>query len=1122
MSELIIHTRITPRKTIGNIVFRDRLTQILNENIEKNLILISSPAGYGKTTLIQDYLSRFEKNAAWYHVTDDITNLFTFINYIVHSLRILNNEFGNNVLEVIRSLKETMQLSIDSKTQITTLLGTFLNEFVRFFNKETILVIDDLHNIENTDWLDPFFNTLIENFPENFHIIITTRTIPQFNLAHLKAKRNYFELNANDLNFRKDEIERLLSDIYSMKYIKSDIELIEKKLNGWITGIHLILQAFGKEFKKARIESDSLPENLFNFFANDIFKKLDKDTQEFLLNTSLLDNFNPEICNRLLSINNSKKIISSLVQKNIFVEAINLNERSPEIEHSSFNYHALFKQYLSLKLRETKTEKEINNILQKIAEYYIEKNDLVNAADYLVKGKNYSESIPLIKKIYQNLFEAGRFEVIWRWFDSFPEHILIKDSSMQFYKGMILKYYKGDRETSIKYFSKVLETPKIKNDINLFLRCTGERAECLTNLGKPEEAVSILMDALEMVTTPLDKVKLLFFLADSYYRIGYEKYGEIIKILNEALEVCNENGIKFIPTEMHNLLGNVYQDRGEFIKSLFYFELAERNETNIYKKIRTMTNIVMLCSYSGNYTKSKEYLDKSKELYKSFPTLMFERYLLRAEASLRFECGDYEEAIKNYENLIELDIANNLKSFVYWYYLFIGESFYFLNRPDKAEQYYEQALHYKEENDEYQIFEYTLHKSILKKKNNIDSKIEMTLLKARKYFAENRILYSKVQIEFHLADLYFRKGQIKTSLLYLSESLNTSSEKQYVSFLEQLFIDSRYLFDLAIANNLQKDFVILILGGVADKLQFKWLSDESKHRISKELDKIYDISLKTFGGIEIFVRGLIVPENKWIRKKSKQILIYLLLNPTLKFTKEKMMDLFFQDLSIESAENLFHQVITNIRNVTYIEYLFSSNSNNENRIKKKRNAKDKINIKNRATEEIKNHIAANIIIYEDKILRLNPDNNYRVDALMFNKLFNTFKSAESDDELKIRSARTAIDLYTGEFLPGYYESWCEEMREYYINKVIELCEGIINILKKKKQYYDMIMYCEKLLQIDKLHEEAYLDIIDTYARIGNINMAKQKFSVMLKVYEQEYGEKPKKNVLDKIQKFLLQ
>src|SRR5689334_9274982 len=106
MPEVIIQTRITPKKPPENIISREKLLSRMQENASKNMILVMGPGGYGKTTLVQDFLSSSGFKFGWFHAAEDIDTFYTFINYFIGSLNTLDNSFGSKTLELADSLNQ--------------------------------------------------------------------------------------------------------------------------------------------------------------------------------------------------------------------------------------------------------------------------------------------------------------------------------------------------------------------------------------------------------------------------------------------------------------------------------------------------------------------------------------------------------------------------------------------------------------------------------------------------------------------------------------------------------------------------------------------------------------------------------------------------------------------------------------------------------------------------------------------------------------------------------------------------------------------------------------------------------------------------------------------------------
>lgn len=1111
MPDLIIQSRITPKKVLKNIISRTELIDEIERNIDKNLILVSAPAGYGKTTLVQDFLSKHSHTYAWFHVTSDLSNFYTFISYIVHSLKVLNKDFGANTIEAVESLKQSMNLTTDLKNIITIITGTLINDFQELFTGEVILVLDDLHEVQGEPWFNLFFDTMLDSVPPNLHIIITSRSIPEFNLAKISSKRNLLTIDAKKLQFAKGAIDELLKDVYQITPGKGGSELLEKKMNGWITGIHLVLQAYGENYLKA----DFTSEDIFSFFANEIFSKLESNLQDFLLKTCYLDNFTAGICDNIIGITSSKEIIIELISKNIFIEFTTLRNPDTGKTTNTYNYHKLFKEFLSTTLHKIRSEQEVNEIIQKIYTYYKETGNNESAINFSLFAKNYEAAIELIKLSFNRFYEDSRFELLWKWLGEIPESIINADRRLLYYKGMLYRFYKSDADNAFACFKLASKKPanNVKDDLHFEIEI--QTGEILHLLERKEESLNHLEKLSHIETSPYIKAKTLNSLAYTYYRIGPEHYDKILKIVDDGIELCKENDLNKYLINFYNLSGLVNSHKGDIIKSIYFYDLVLKNEKYVINRMMLINNIIPLYVWSGKPKKAMEYLEEGADLYKSFPSLLLKRLHLRTKALFYFDTGDYEQAIKMLEEVLDIEIKNNIKRLLFLYYLFIGESYMFLNKRDLAEKYYDIAEANKEEGNDYHQLELNLHYTILNKITAVDKSTEKTLLESLNYFEQNGLIYAKAQIEFHLADYYYKAGLMESAVKFLKDSLKTSSEKQYVSYLEQLYPGCRYLFDFAISNNIQKDFIKDILVNILNKEDAPWLSEECRKRIKLSLPLLFDIHMRAFGGIEIMVRGNVIEEDRWIRKKSKMILAYLLLNPDMKFTKDKILGIFFPDLNSQSAENVFHQAITNIRNALKFDDMPQVDAGETPKAKTK--------IKKRATKKEKeSESGPNFILYEDKVLRLNPNYYYKVDAIEFNEIYHKIKSAETKPDEKEKSGARALELYRGELLAGNYDEWCEELRTNYSNKFTDLCEEMIAFYKQKNKYSDLIIYAERLIQCDKLHEDAYVNLIEAYVKMGNFNAGRTKLTQLLKVYDEEYGEKPPKAIMNRVQELLSQ
>lgn len=1017
MSDIILQTRITPRLSTEKIIYRERLVNLLSENIRKNLILICAAAGYGKTTLVQDFLLRKDLQSAWYQVSSDADNIYTFLSYIIHSLRRLNGKFGDNTLQFMKSARQEFRLPADVKELVNILTAVFINDFCENVEGDTILVIDDLHNAGNPGWLTPFFNKLLEDIPRNLHIIITSREVPGFNVGGPASKRKLFQLNAENLYFTQDEIGELLSKVYMIVYKESDLVYLEKTFKGWIAGIHLMVQAGGGDFAITRKPDEQLPGGLFNFFANEIFNRLEKKLQDFLLDTSLMERFDEELCSTVLKLPDSRKLIAELINRNVFIQtyAADMTVTTQSIYY--YSYYQLFREFLLMKVKELRTESEIRDFNMKLCEYHRDRRDYPSAIRYLLISEEYGTAIPLIKNNFKKIYTAGGYEAILSWLKNIPERIIQAEPYLLYCKTLIHMNFSGELKESLSFIERAIELSENNSGNEFLTDCSVLRARIQLLLGNTKAVEKDMNKILKIKTTKENYARTLYCLALAHFLNA--EFEKCTAALNPCLETAAVMDLPDTKADALNLLGNVYLVMGEYLKSLYYFEQVEDKYLSIAKKFEKVISMVRLYAYSGNFQKAKDLLDEAKGLSSKFPSQIFISKALWTESQLRSCAGDYEGNLKVLEELKTMAAKSNSKYYLFYYYLSRGRSYYFLDRDAKAMESFEMSKDFMDERYSSESVDYEAAASILKNNDIKSTGTEKGLLKLYEHYKRNGEMYDMSLVGFHLSDYYFKRGINVKPLKYLQESLDISSGKDYVIFLQNEFLRKRYLFDLAAENNIEKELITHIFKNVENLESLDWLSPECRKRLSKEHEKLYDVSMSAFGGLEFKVRGKAVGEFKWIRKKSKFILAYLLLDPLNRINKDKLIDIFFGESSAKNAENIFHQSIHNIRNVLSIDYSLPQTAARKSSPKK---------------TSPPNALTPSFVNYEDRILRLNPGYFYASDVMQFDSFYEKAFNNDTPAPDRIRSAQKALTLYKGELLKGYDDEWCLSLRDEYRHK----------------------------------------------------------------------------------------
>lgn len=766
------------------IVSRDRLINLLNKNIDSNLIIIQSPAGYGKTILVQSFLSKQPMKFAWLNAVPELDHFYTFFNNIVHSLRQINKSFGKNTLELIDSYLSKNGTSHNQQKETNDIINTFCKEFTECCNEDIILVIDDLQNVNEAEWFKNTFSTFVQNMPGNLHLILLSRQMPDIDIMPLIKDGKVFKLGMEDLIFTYNEIMLLVKDIYSINYSAELLKLLESNLGGWVTGIHLILQSFGKEFSSKSIDYQNIPENVFNMLADQILDKLDADTKNFLIVSSLLEYFDAHTCNSLLGISNSDEIIKNIIDKNLFLIPKSI-EHGTNNGSVSYCYQILFKKFLNQKLYTTYSNSQIESFFKKLFTLYNEKGDTLTAIEYLVRANDNEASIKAIITHFDDLFAQGKLEYLWKWIKKLENETTMNNPYMIYYMGILYKYYAGDLNKSLEYLGKAISIFEKQKDKNALAGCYVTKSGILLNLGKVQEAIPELKKFLnEQLTTEI-RANLLYLLALAYYQTS--EYDTSVKLLNETLELTNNGSKNTKETAIYNLLGNIQLIKGNFRKSIPYYEKALNNTPNLFNRVETLCNLVLMNSQSGEYNSAQTYFVLLEDIVDKYPSKMFKFPFLMTKQALLFESGEYEANIEVLEEINRLSEQMKYKQYQYISSRLLLDTYFYKNDIETAKTYLAQSENLVDAGNELEQIEIACVKADLFDPSCSAIGTKDALLKAYEYYRNNDYTYSLVQVSYKLGIYYLKNGDEEKAISYLKDAFVTAEANNYISYFIREF-----------------------------------------------------------------------------------------------------------------------------------------------------------------------------------------------------------------------------------------------------------------------------------------------------------------------------------------------
>ena len=374
---------------------RPRLFSSLQHNQNKRATIVRAPAGYGKTTLLLQWLTTLNEPIAWFaieHTDSDPIRFFTYVSQAVA------NAWQSNVDVEISPL-----LQSQDETKYDFLIDYLLQE-LNIQSKPLHLVFDDYHLIDHQQ-IHSMLTKLINQLPPHIHVYFLTRTAVSLPVAKWRMKQWVHEIGTEQLRFTAHEAKYFFTLKESNTPDELQLEQILHKTEGWIAG--LLLMQLSTEKGWLNEENEQKP-FITEFLWEEIICNLPQDIQVFLLQTSLLRELDPAICDKLTGRTDSQTLLSHLEERGIFT--VRLHATTP-----IFRYHHLFIEALQAELIKRFNPEEISVIAKKAANILYEQGDITSAIELALKYEFYDfAQIWLLEHVYQ-FTKSGQIETYMRW-----------------------------------------------------------------------------------------------------------------------------------------------------------------------------------------------------------------------------------------------------------------------------------------------------------------------------------------------------------------------------------------------------------------------------------------------------------------------------------------------------------------------------------------------------------------------------------------------------------------------------------------------------------------------------------------------------------------------------------
>ena len=405
----LLATKLRQPRVRGNLVSRARLTERLGAGLDRALILISAPVGFGKTTLLGEWLAGAAQAVptAWLSLDEDDDDPVRFLTYVVAALNGVQESVGSAALAMLRSPHPP-----PTKVILTSLLNDLSD-----VPGDLILVLDDYHAIGALAVHD-VVAFLVGNLPPQVHLVIATRSDPPLPLSRLRARDQLVELRGPELLFTLEEAETFLNRAMGLSLSAGDVRSLQSSTEGWVAGLQLIGVSLQGRRDVASLVArvTGAHHYIVDYLVEEVLNRQDDQTRLFLLRTSILGELTGPLCDALTGRADSAAALVRLEHANLLVTPL-------DEERRWYRYHHLFAECLRGRL-EAEEPESIPELYRRASQWYGEQGLVDEAIGYLLSAQDFEAAARLVEDHGPHLLEQGRIVVLLSWANRLPEALV--------------------------------------------------------------------------------------------------------------------------------------------------------------------------------------------------------------------------------------------------------------------------------------------------------------------------------------------------------------------------------------------------------------------------------------------------------------------------------------------------------------------------------------------------------------------------------------------------------------------------------------------------------------------------------------------------------------------------
>ncbi|QBD76829.1 hypothetical protein EPA93_12770 [Ktedonosporobacter rubrisoli] len=430
----LLLSKLAPPRLPGFLLDRSRLFTLLDNGQQCAITLLSAPAGFGKTTLVCQWIAARRTQSdfptvAWVSLESADNDPLRFWRYLIATCQALQIDL-QDANAALRALTPQPPFLL---SEFSTMLTALLNALAQCPTRG-ILVLEDYHVIteQTTQETLSFF---LEHLPTTLHVILISRNDPPFSLTLLRARNMLYEVRTSDLRFSEEESSILLHHALPFALDASTIQRLHAQLQGWGAGLHLMKLALQKTTtaaQQAQVLALFSQNNtsLQEYFVSEVLALQPEPVQQFILQTCLLTRLNSSLCNAVTQQENAQDLLTLLDHSDLFLEPLEYGtSQRPQMTQQWYRYHALFAEAMQAEAHRRFSREQLRLLSARASHWYETHSFPHEAIDVALSTQDYERAaILIVSTSAEHTFPGEIYEphTLQRWLEQLPENILEK------------------------------------------------------------------------------------------------------------------------------------------------------------------------------------------------------------------------------------------------------------------------------------------------------------------------------------------------------------------------------------------------------------------------------------------------------------------------------------------------------------------------------------------------------------------------------------------------------------------------------------------------------------------------------------------------------------------------